>query len=346
MEYIISAAFILLLLILIVLCCEFFTNAVEHLGKFFNIGDGAVGSIFAAVGTALPETIVPLVAILGAYLTGSSISVGKEIGAGAILGSPFMLATLAMLVTGLAVLFACFKSKRTPELKIETSYFNRDLRFFLCAYTAAVFSSLLTNIILKYMTAILLICFYLFYAVRTIKRCCDGSECESDECAELYLSRFIKIKENLKIFFIFLQIVLAVSGLIYFSHLFVENIKFISQSLNISPLILSLFLAPIATELPEMFNSVIWVNKSKDTLALSNITGAMVFQSCIPMSIGIVLTPWVFTFEAMVNIIFVYAAVLILYFSTLKKNAVLTYKSLMFSGIFYIIYLIYVFKNL
>ena len=55
---------------------------------------------------------------------------------------------------------------------------------------------------------------------------------------------------------------------------------------------LALIIAPIATELPEKFNSVLWVRNGKDTLAMGNITGAMVFQSTIPIAVGLTLTDW------------------------------------------------------
>ncbi|HNC05350.1 MAG TPA: hypothetical protein PLS38_03490, partial [Solirubrobacterales bacterium] len=42
-----------------------FTNAIEWLGHKLNLGEGAVGSILAAVGTAMPETLIPIVAIIG-----------------------------------------------------------------------------------------------------------------------------------------------------------------------------------------------------------------------------------------------------------------------------------------
>ncbi|MFQ6099422.1 MAG: sodium:calcium antiporter, partial [Armatimonadota bacterium] len=59
--------------------------------------------------------------------------------------------------------------------------------------------------------------------------------------------------------------------------------------------VLALLIAPVATELPEKFNSVLWIRRSRDTLALGNITGAMVFQSCIPTAFGMWLTQWQFT---------------------------------------------------
>jgi cation:H+ antiporter len=54
-------------------------------------------------------------------------------------------------------------------------------------------------------------------------------------------------------------------------------------------------LSPLATELPEKYNSVVWIRQSKDHLALANITGAMVFQSCIPVALGLTFSEWQLT---------------------------------------------------
>ena len=54
---------LLLTLVVILIGAEAFTNALEHLGERLKISEGITGSIFAAVGTALPETMVPIVAI-------------------------------------------------------------------------------------------------------------------------------------------------------------------------------------------------------------------------------------------------------------------------------------------
>jgi cation:H+ antiporter len=76
------------------------------------------------------------------------------------------------------------------------------------------------------------------------------------------------------------------------AHLFVEEVIAVAESLGAEVLILSLVLAPLATELPEKANSFFWVREGKDTLALGNITGAMVFQSMIPVSFGLAFTTW------------------------------------------------------
>ena len=53
---------LLLMLLVILIAAEVFTNALEHLGERLGISEGVTGSLFAAVGTAMPESMVPILA--------------------------------------------------------------------------------------------------------------------------------------------------------------------------------------------------------------------------------------------------------------------------------------------
>jgi cation:H+ antiporter len=64
-------------LIVILIAAEVFVNALEHLGEKLKISEGVTGSIFAAVGTALPETMVPLLAIFAGT---QNAQINEEIG--------------------------------------------------------------------------------------------------------------------------------------------------------------------------------------------------------------------------------------------------------------------------
>src|SRR4030042_1977729 len=93
-------------LAIILISCEVFTNGIEWLGLRLGLAETATGSILAAVGTAMPETIIPLIAIfLG------TAEQGEEIGEGAILGAPFMLGTLAMFIGGVTIMYAYRKGR-------------------------------------------------------------------------------------------------------------------------------------------------------------------------------------------------------------------------------------------
>ena len=339
MEACLHSGCIFLVLTAIVFSCVVFTNAIEHLGEKLDLSQGAIGSILAAVGTALPETIVPLVAIIGAHMSGD-YDLGNQIGIGAILGAPFMLGTLAFFVTGLAVLIFARTKRRTLDMPINTSLMFRDLQYFTIGYTIAILGAFSPISIVKHILAFSLICFYGLYVYKTISDKSLANE-DADFLGELYLSKFIKLPNN-ELFLVYLQVALSLLGIILFAELFVEQLKFFSTLWGINPMILSLIIAPIATELPEKFNSVIWIRAKKDTLAMGNITGAMVFQSCIPTAVGLSMTPWVLGMDAFVNIALVYVSVFVVYTNVIRNKGILSPYSLLAGGAFYLVYLIYV----
>ena len=59
-----ETVFLVLCLGVILLGSKIFTNGIEWLGTRLNLAEGVVGSVLAAVGTALPETMIPLIAPL------------------------------------------------------------------------------------------------------------------------------------------------------------------------------------------------------------------------------------------------------------------------------------------
>ena len=79
-----------------------------------------------------------------------------------------------------------------------------------------------------------------------------------------------------------LQVIAALGLIVLGAVFFVDAVEHIATQFNVDSTLLALVIAPIATELPEKFNSIIWVRQGKDTLAMGNITGAMVFQSTHP----------------------------------------------------------------
>lgn len=318
-------------LILILASCLVFTNAIEWFGKKLNLSQGVVGSIFSAIGTALPETIIPIIAIVY-YNTEKS----KEIGIGAIAGAPFMLSTLAFFVTGIAIVIYKLLGKRSLKMNVDVSVFTRDLTFFLIIYGIAVLTTFVHSfIILKVIIAIMLLFSYIIYLRRSFSDECP--QCENLE--PLYFSKVLKV--STKLFWIILQLLLALAGIIFGAQLFVVYIEDMSNLLGIAPLVLSIIITPIATELPEKINSIIWVGKSKDTLALGNITGAMVFQSCFPVVFGIIFTSWNLTGITLVSAALALAAAAF-NLVWVKINKTVNSLALLFSGFLYALFIFYV----
>ncbi|MDP4091957.1 MAG: sodium:calcium antiporter [Bacillota bacterium] len=319
-------------LALILLSCFIFTNGIEWFGKKLNMGQGVVGSIFAAVGTALPETIIPIIAIL--YYTDEK---ANEIGIGAIAGAPFMLGTLAFFVTGLAVITYTMFGKRTLKMTADQKVITRDLSYFLAIYGVAVLTTFIHSaVVFKDIIAVVLLLSYILYLKRSFSD--DCAQCE--DLDPLYASRIFKVKTSMT--WIVVQLLLALAGIIYGAHLFVEYVEDLSTILGVAPLVLSIIITPIATELPEKLNSVIWTGRKKDTLALGNITGAMVFQSCFPVVFGMLFTPWNLKGITLASAILAIASASF-NLVWIKVRKTVNPFALLFSGVLYVAFLLYVF---
>lgn len=324
---------LLAMLVLILVAAEVFTNALEHLGERLGISEGATGSVFAAVGTALPETIVPLLAIFAGT---AHSAVNEEIGVGAILGAPLMLATLSTFLMGISVLK---RRGGDGHLRPEKTGLLRDLDFFLFAFMIAIVAMFIPveQKFIRGTLSLVLVLSYFFYVLMTFKASTklvqDGHATESSR--RLFLSY---LKMPVTMVSISLQLVLGVVLLVLGAKGFIYGVEHVSELLGISALLLSLLIIPVATELPEKVNSILWIRKGKDTLAFGNITGAMVFQGTLLPAIGITLTPWEPRLEILSGVIVTLAAAIWLRSKAMSKEGLRVWM-LFVNGALYAAYL-------
>ncbi len=199
-----------------------------------------------------------------------------------------MLSTLTLGLCGLTVLLCSRGGTRQRELQVNHVVIGRDLRYFTAAYTIAMLAVLAAPYIyVRYVIAVVL---FLIYPIYVFK--CFQHEGEVGEAPEhLFLDRLFKCGSD-KLRLIIPQILLGLGGIIGGAFIFVDHVDALAKDLGLPVVVLSLIITPIATELPEKINSVLWARQGKDTLALGNITGALVFQSCIPVAFGVGCTSW------------------------------------------------------
>jgi cation:H+ antiporter len=257
-----------------------FTNAVEWLGQKLNLGESSVGSLLAAVGTALPESMIPIVAVIGGSGGAEAVAIGS------IIGAPFLLATLAMVLIGVSALL--YQSRRHSGKRVEPDArgMRRDLLFFVVLFAVGIGVGFGVPSWVRYALAGLLVVAYIVYTLRTIRK---GGGAEGEELTPLYFHRSADEPATWRVL---AQNLVGLALIVGGAELFVEEVTAIAESIGVGPLVLSLLLAPLATELPEKANSVLWVREDKDSLALGNVTGAMVFQSALPVAFGLAFTEW------------------------------------------------------
>jgi cation:H+ antiporter len=334
--------------VIILVGAELFTNGIEWFGHKLGLAEGAVGSVLAAVGTALPETTIPIVAIL--FSSGEHAS---EVGLGAILGAPFMLATLAMFVTGAAVVWQSRSREAKDVMPIDGAVLRADLLAFFAMYGLAIGAAIVLPADPTWPKALVAVILLVAYGRYVAGHFGAEGTLDPEAMAPLRLHRLDRrgrlaepALPRLRI--VTAQVVVAVACIVVGAVVFVDAVDHIALAIGVSEVLLALVIAPIATELPEKLNSVIWIRQGKDTLAIGNITGAMVFQSAVPVSVALVFAPHAWTVASGSFTAFTSAGIAILstaliFGPTLRQQTVrVRGRRLMVGGAFYAAYLVVV----
>jgi len=268
----------------IYLACEFFVNGVEWVGHRFGVSRTAVGTVLAAFGTALPESVVTLVAVVFGKTPAQ-----RDIGVGAALGGPLVLATIAYAVVGLVFLLDRSHHRKKIAEEFSTSRLGHDQRWFLVVFVFKVGLGLIA-FACKPWLGLLFLGAYALYVWRELSAEGNAADEVGEEGREALKLR--PHATNPSTAWAVLQTVGALVVIFGASQLFVHQIEAVGPWLGISSQLVALLLSPIATELPEILNAVIWVRQGKTSLALGNISGAMMIQATVPSALGIFFTPW------------------------------------------------------
>ena len=267
----------------IYLACEWFVNAVEWLGSRLNVGTVAVGSVLAAIGTALPESVVTFVAV--AF---NSSAERKEIGVGAAMGGPLALSTIAYAVVGVTLVLVHKSFRVRPG---GASELVQDQSWFFVIFIAKLALGLLVFSWKPWLAWLFLIA-YAIYVVRELRDASADGGHSSEGLEPLKLQPRRAAPSG---WAIALQTLLTLAVIFAASQLFVSQLENLGPHLGLAPAVIAVLLAPIATELPEVLNAVIWVRQGKSELALANVSGSMMIQATIPSALGIGFTPWHFS---------------------------------------------------
>jgi cation:H+ antiporter len=279
-----SVTLFLLCAAAIYLSCEYFVNGVEWVGRRLGVGATATGTVLAAFGTALPESAVTFVAVVGRD------TAQKEIGVGAAVGGPLVLSTISYAVVGVVLWSSRRKLRRaTTELQLDAQRLSSDQAWFLLIFIVALALGLVTFPFKRWL-GILLFGAYALYVWREMTAG-HGGEHENEQLAPL---KFRPKNPSPSLAWAALQTLTALLVIAVASHTFVGQLENIGTHLGVTSQLVALILSPVATELPETLNALIWVRQGRERLALANISGAMMIQATVPAGLGVLFTTWRF----------------------------------------------------
>ncbi len=310
----------------IYLACEYFVNGVEWLGYQLGIQRSAVGTVLAAFGTALPESVVTFVAVVLGRSPDQS-----QIGIGAAMGGPLVLASIGYGAVGLGWLYyqrGTLASWVTSPIQARLA---REQRWFLFAFAIKAGLGLIV-FSLKPWAGVLLLLLYGIYAYDQMRNPSSLGE-ENDELEPLML----RPKESSpSIAWSLLQTGLALLVTFIASYGFVGQLTTLGPALGLSPQLTALLLSPVATELPEILNAIIWLSKGKVLLALGNVAGSMMIQATVPSALGLMFTPWIFDRSLLISALVTLVASA--WFWILVQRHLLTPARLASFGLFYFVF--------
>jgi cation:H+ antiporter len=303
--------------------CEFFVNGVEWVGRKAGISQNAVGTVLAAFGTALPESVVTFVAVVLGH-----DAAARNIGVGAALGGPLVLATIAYPVVGVMLLLTRYQSPREP-IDLNWQRLSRDQGWFLLIFICKIALGFVAFAIKPWLG-------WLFLAAYAAYTWTEMRHESAASVGDLEPLKFQRKSTNPSLVIAVLQTVVALGAIFAASQVFVNQLAIVGPWLGIPSTVVALLLSPIATELPETMNAIIWIRQGKHRLALANISGAMMIQATVPTALGLFFTPWLFdhalALAAAITCLAVIGLLLLL-----KRNALTPLRLSLFAG-FYLVF--------
>jgi cation:H+ antiporter len=266
--------------VLIYLACEFFVNGVEWVGRKLAVGQKATGTILAAFGTALPESVVTFVAVAFGVTAAD-----KDIGVGAAMGGPLVLGTIAYAVVGATLMICRRQLPVEGEARDLYAGLSRDQAWFILISVVKLAVGVMAFAFKPWLGLL----FLAAYAAYAWKEMSGGQEGIEDDLEPLKLTPRLAVPPA---WAAAVQTLAALGVIFVASRFFVSQLDALGPYLGLKPQLLSLLISPIATELPETLNAIIWIRQGKVRLALANISGAMMIQATVPTAFGLFFTPW------------------------------------------------------
>src|SRR6201996_340158 len=218
--------------VVIYLACEVFVNGVEWVGRRMAVGEQATGSILAAFGTALPESVVTFVAVV----FGASAA-QKQIGVGAALGGPLVLSTIAYATVGVVLIACRTQLPKTAAIRADFKNLSRDQGWFLAIFAAKIGLGLVAFAYKPWLGVL----FLAAYAAYFWKEMRGQSDIEEEDLEPL---KCMPRPAEPPTWAAIAQTTAALVVIFLASHLFVKQLDVLGPALHMKPQLLALLLSP------------------------------------------------------------------------------------------------------
>jgi cation:H+ antiporter len=262
-----------------------------------------------------------------------------------------MLSTLALGVTGLVALLAAGRRASGRTLAVDRGIVWTDLRTFGVAYLVAIGAAFLPADPTwpKLVVAVILVGLYALYVKGHLEAdsIMDAAGLNPLRLRQLDRARVHLTDDPPRLRIVNIQLLAGVAAIVVGAVAFVQGVNDLARGAGLDEVLLALIVAPVATELPEAANAILWIRRGKDTLAIGNITGAMVFQASIATIVALVFAPAAWhvgpgTELAFASALIAFLSIAAVFGSLILRGRPLGARGLLLGAGFYVAYLLVV----
>lgn len=305
--------FILLIigLFLLIKGADVFVDGASNIARKLKIPSLIIGLTLVSIGTSAPELSISVTSALQGM---NSMSFGNVIGS-----NTFNI----LVVIGASALFTA--------LTVSSDVKKFDVPILIGIYVLlALFAFVISPLTLtRIEAAILLVLFVLYIALLIFRGRSEQTEDDSDEPIKKWYVSIILIA-------------VGIAAIIFGGDLVVDSASAIAIKFGMSELMVGLTIVAVGTSLPELVTSVVAARKGELDIAIGNAVGSSIMNTLLILGVSAVLRPISIEPSALVDVIVMALSILIIFFTTLKKNSVgkITGASMLAVYVLYITYII------
>jgi len=305
--------FILLIigLFLLIKGADVFVDGASNIARKLRIPSLIIGLTLVSIGTSAPELSISVTSALQGM---NSMSFGNVIGSNTF---------NVLVVIGFSALFTA--------LTVSSDVKKFDVPILIGIYVLlALFAFVISPLALtRIEAAIFLVLFVLYIALLIFRGRSEQTEDDSDEPIKKWYVSIILI-------------VVGIAAIIFGGDLVVDSASAIAIKFGMSELMVGLTIVAVGTSLPELVTSVVAARKGELDIAVGNAVGSSIMNILLILGVSAVLSPISIEPSALVDVIVMALSILIIFFTTLKKNSVgkITGASMLAVYVLYIAYII------
>lgn len=292
-----------------------FVEGSSSIAKKFNVPSMVIGLTIVAMGTSAPEAAVSIT---------SSLAGQNDMSVANVVGSNFF---NILVVLGVSSIIS--------KLPVQKGTIKKDAPFLLLVSALLLLFGLNLNI--SRIEGLILLAVFIYFLIDTVNSAKKSSQ---ETAKEATTTMDVEVTKESSIPKTILLSIIGVVGIVLGGDMVVNSATEIATSFGMSANLVGLTIVAIGTSLPEFVTSVVAIKKGETEIAIGNIIGSNIFNILFVLGLATTISPITISMFAFIDIIFMVATTVLLYFFMKKDDSLVKSEGIIFL-IVYVAYMAY-----